>query len=169
MALALVGGCKDAPTLFEVKGAIESELDGVYLERQESVRLGRFPLAMARVVLRPMLHKEDPEVWELIKSVRRVAVASYRVKPSGALRGLDLPPRIGRYLESGGWEILIRERTAHDRTWVFLRQEDQHIGGLYVITLDDDELEMVRVEGNLERALAVALADEPEMAKELFR
>lgn len=151
-------GMPDCRTVYQ---EIERELPGVEFERDSHIRLGRVAMAFVKPIARLAL--DDDEVpMNYLSAIKKVDIATYRVvdlpetPDTATIRGIE-----NRMLENG-WIKMLREREDEDNTWVFLRhRQDGSIRGLLVIELDASELNIIGVEGRIDKILAEAIADEP--------
>jgi hypothetical protein len=61
------------------------------------------------------------------------------------------------------------ERDDSDATWVHARYDAQDdMDGLFVVTIDGGGLEVVHVEGRIDRLIADAVAEDPREAAEIL-
>ena len=61
-----------------------------------------------------------------------------------------------------GWSKIVRSREEDDNLWVFARyRDDGGISGIFVVELDNHELNFIGVAGRLDEILANAIAEEP--------
>ncbi len=166
-ALWLVG-CKETPSIASIQWEIERQIPGIQLERESHIRLGRFTMGMVKKIVR-LAADEAPEDLRLISHVKRVAVATYRVRSLPDMTDIKEPYRFERQLAERGWEVVVRQREDDEHTWVFYRlDEEDAIRNLYVVTLDSHELTVVDLAGRLDQMLAEALADNPGELAEIF-
>lgn len=157
----LLSGCKDSPSVDSVRWELEQQLPGVRFERESHIRLGRLTMALAKPIVRWALD-EDDEARAIVTNIKRVDVGVYRVVSLPDLGELDLEPRFEQRLAANGWTMVVRQNEEDERTWVFTREDKEgKIRGLFVATLDADELTLVSIDGRLDRVIAAALADDP--------
>ena len=168
-SLALpLAGCREAPSAAALKWELERQLPGLRLESESHVRLGRFTLGIAKKIVR-WASDEDDEDLRILRHVKRVNVATYRVASLPASGELELPSRFERRLAEKGWETMVREREDDEESWVLYRADASGaIHNLYVVELDEHELTVVDVAGRLDRVIAEALADDPRDVAEIF-
>ncbi len=161
LAALFLAGCRDTPSVAGLRWEIERQMPGIHLERESHLRLGRFTFGvLKRVALWAM--DDDEEEREIVTNIRRVELATYRVRGLPAGGELEAP-RFERRLAAAGWETVVRVREDDERTWVFYRADDSGaIRNLYVVALDRDELAVIDLEGRLDRVFAAALADDPD-------
>ena len=131
---------------------------GVKLQRETGVTVGRFGLAIARMVT-----KED-EIP--LKGVRKVEVGVYEVV--GTRRGVDAPRRV-EPPELPGYEQVVRIHDEGEDIFVMVKTEGEQVRRMLVIVVEQDEWVLVRIRGKLnhvfEQAMAMAFeqADKPEL------
>jgi len=152
------GGMPDCRAVYR---EIERELPGAEFERESHIRLGRVAMAFVKPIARLALDNDEVPM-NYLSAIKKVDIATYQV--------VDLPETPGtatilsiesRMLENG-WIKMLREREDNDNTWVFLRhRQDGSIRGLLVIELDARELNIIGVEGRIDKILAEAIAEEP--------
>jgi hypothetical protein len=110
----------------------------------------------------------DEETREILRGVRRVEVVTYRVAPECDFR--DTPPALPARLTKQGWRPVFS--TAYgpgESSWVLTRQSaDGGTSGMLVVALDHHELEVVRLDGDIDRVLVAATADDPATVRNLF-
>lgn len=167
LALALpLAGCKrEPPSAAALRFQLE-RLSGASFRRDSHVRLGRVALALVRPILR-WVDDGDPDVRKarnILSNIRRVEVATYEVVSPPDLARLDrVSDRLERRLADGGWTMMLHEREADERVWIFYREDDAGtIRNLYLVDLDERELTVVDLAGRLDQMLAEALAGEPD-------
>ena len=74
----LVAGSKKMPLAQSVCDEIEDEIPGAQFERESHIRLGRIAMTLAKPIVRWALN-EDDEARAMIKHIKRVDIATYRV------------------------------------------------------------------------------------------
>ena len=161
VALLPLGGCKDSPSVASVKWELERNFPDTRFEREFHIRLGRFSLGLTKSIARWALDDDD-EARVILTNLKRVEVGVYRVvslpDPEELKRSYDFE----KLLERKGWISTVRVADGGEQTWVFHREDDRgQITGLFVAALDGEELTLVSLEGQLDRVMAAALADDP--------
>jgi hypothetical protein len=169
----LAAGCASSsgPNAATVAASLEASQPGCRLDRDSRVSLAGLKLAAVKTLVRLAGDAEDAA--EILHHITRVEVATYRVSDPNACGDLTSLFEIERELTDRGWWPMVTERGDVGGTRVFAHGDrtgdcDGDLDGLYVIDLDGDELEIVRLEGQIEHMLAVAVADEPETAARLI-
>jgi hypothetical protein len=159
--IPLAAGCATgAPSADAVRSEIERRVPEARFELEEHVRLGPISMGLLHGLVRMAPGKADGQ--DFFTSIRRVDVATYRVKSLPDLDHLDAPAGFENNLARAGWTLAVRTREADERTWVFLHATpDGALRNLFVVSLDPKELTIARVDGRLDRAFAEAMAEHP--------
>jgi hypothetical protein len=123
--------------------------------------LGRVSLALIRSLSDVAADELDEDTAEILSSIRRIEVASYR-----AGRGCVLADRtlsLSRRLASDGWRSMVATaEEGGERAWVFSREgDDGGVTGMLVVALDQTALEVVRLDGDIDQLLTAAVAGDP--------
>ena len=161
---SLLAGCGGSPTVSEVRWELERRFPEARFEPEEHVHLGRFTMGLLHGVVRLAAHDEDDrEGVEVFRQIHAVDVASYKVHNLPSLDGLAADPRFDRELRKHGWSLLVRTHEANESTWVYVRGTQEGIlDNLFVVSLERNELTLVRVDGRLDKMLAMAMAEHPK-------
>lgn len=163
LPLTLVLGCGESPSVDQVRWEIERRVPEARFEREEHVRLGRVTFGLIKSLVRMVPGKVEGQ--EMLTSVDRVEVSTYRVKSlpeDFERRALD-DTRFEQQLARAGWSLFIREREKDNQVWMYVRSDREGgLRSLFVVDLDGSELTLVRLDGRLDRALAQAVADDPD-------
>jgi len=168
-ACAAAGGCASstAPRTAAVAASLEAANPGCGLSREEGLSLSRLELSALRVLLR-LAGEEEGEAAGILGNLERVEVASYRLDGGAACAVEPSIGAVGAELARAGWRPMVVERGDMGGSWVFaLGDAEGELAGLYVIDLDGGALELVRLEGRIDRLLAEAVRDDPATAARL--
>lgn len=160
---ALAAGCAGSPSVDQVRWEIQRRVPEARFEQEEHIALGRLSMGLIRGLIRMV--PGEMEEQEMVTSIKRLEVATYRVSDLPDLTEIDSKLRFEKRLAEDGWAMTVRTREAGSRAWVFLR-DDGHgaLRNLFVVDLDDSELTLVRIDGRLSQAFAAAVADRPREA-----
>ena len=161
---SLLAGCGGSPTVSEVRWELERRFPEARFEPEEHVHLGRFTMGLVHGVVRLAAHDEDDrQAREIVDQIHSVDVASYKVHNLPGLDGLAADPRFDRELQRHGWSLLVRTHEADESTWVYVRGgETGVLRNLFIVSLEKNELTLVRVDGRLDRMIAMAMAEHPK-------
>jgi hypothetical protein len=157
-------GCATSrsPNAAAVAWSLEAAQPGCGLIRESRFALSGLGLAAVRTLVR--LAGDDDEATEVLRHLSRVEVATYRVESGATCAGVDSLGGVAQELTRGGWWPMAVERCSSGASWVFARGgSNGALNGLYVIERDGDELEVVRLEGRIDRVIAEAVRDEPNV------
>lgn len=171
LATSLVAGCRD-PSTAEICSALEAAHPGLTLERDEGFHLGRLSMAVVHAISRAALDRSDEDeatTLALVSAIHSIDMGTYRVRGLAKGATLQLPDSLARALDRHGWRTAVRERDAGEVTWVLSREQEGTVRSLYVVSFDGDELELVHLEGQLDRVLAAAVADHPQETTRALR
>jgi hypothetical protein len=160
-ALALTG-CAGAPDVERVRWEIERNVPGARFEREEHFHLGRIAMGLLRTVAR--MTPADPESIRPLRQVRSVEVGVYRVESLPDLdRASQAFANFEERLSDHGWSLMLRDRQADSRTWMLVRSHpDGWLSNLFIVTLEPEEMTLVRVDGRLDQLFAEAAAKDPK-------
>jgi hypothetical protein len=163
---SLLAGCGGSPTVQQVRWELQRRFPEARFEPEEHVHLGRLSMGLLHGLVRLGTDEDDADDRqgrELVSQIHGVDFASYKVHGLPDLDGLAGDARFERQLREDGWALMVRTREAGERTWIYVRgTPDGGVRNLFVVSLEKDELTLVRVDGRLDRALAAALAEHPK-------
>ena len=169
LVLIVCSGCLTSRTANRVTADLEQELPALRLDEEMSLTLGRMSLALARAVLHLGDADLDDDEMAFIEGVRRVEIGIFQVVESADSGGPPRLYRLGKNLARKGWSNIVRTSEEDEYTWVFSKTDAKgDLRGLVVVVLEDDELLVVRLDGELQEALARATMDDPQAVVEIF-
>lgn len=162
LAVPLAGCGSGSPSVDTVRWEIERRIPEARFEREFHLRLGRLTLGLARRIVH-LADPGDPDT-AVLDDVRRIEVATYRVRSLPDLdQRMKEQTRFEESLAASGWSAAVKTRDHDSRTWVFVRGDQGGVlSNLYVVSLESDELTLVRIDGRLDHAVAMALAEHPK-------
>jgi hypothetical protein len=167
--LALVGltACQDIPELGDLEQEIESQLPAATFHLEEHVRLGPFTMWLARGIVGIAANSDHDadtrQAAAIVRSIREVEVATYRVTSHGPLAMPPLSAELSHRLGAHGWTSVVRT-SQHDEQTVVMTHAGSSPGAIdamLVVALEPRELTIVRLGGRLDQVLAAALAENP--------
>jgi hypothetical protein len=167
-ASALLIGCGGSPSVEEVHRELQSRFPQARFEPVEHVHLGRISLGLLHGLVRLAGNSDksddgDEQAATIFSGIGGVDFASYKVRNLPDLDGLAGSPRFAQQLAQSGWSLMVRTRENAERTWVYVRSDEQGaLRNLFVVSLEKDELTLVRLDGHLDQAIAAALAEHPK-------
>jgi hypothetical protein len=168
LGLPLAGCGAGSPSVETVRLEIERRIPEARFERESHIRLGRLTLGLARRIVH-IADPGDPDT-AVLDDIRRIEVATYRVRSLPDLdRRMTDETRFERALARAGWSTAVKAREHGSRTWIFVRgDQDGLLSNLFVVDLEPGELTLVRLDGRLDHAVAMGLAEHPQkLAREM--
>jgi hypothetical protein len=143
------------PGASQVAAAIENTSTGCRLERESRLTLGGLKMSAVKALVKV---SGEVEGAEILRSIDRVEIATYRV-PSGHSCGeISRTTSFDSELAARGWWRMVTERDGTDASWVYAHGDREgELDGLFVVELDGRELEVVRLEGRIDRVMAEAV------------
>jgi hypothetical protein len=146
-----------------VRWELQRRFPEARFDPDEHVHLGRLSMGLVHGFLHLAGREDHDEGIEMIDQVRSVDFASYKVHALPDLDRLAGDTRFERQLGDNGWSLMVRTREKGERTWVYVRSDPAgSLRNLFVVSLEGDELTLVRVDGRLDRMFAMAMAEHPK-------
>ncbi|HEX2641882.1 MAG TPA: DUF4252 domain-containing protein [Thermoanaerobaculia bacterium] len=157
-------GCAGAPEVEQVRWEIEHRLPGARFEREEHFHLGRISMGLLRGLVH--LTPAEPEEMEPLRQIRSLEIGVYKVRSLPDLGQSDaLLDRFEDRLADHGWSLALRTRDADERTWMFVRSRpDGTLSNFFIVSLEQDEMVLLRMDGRLDRFFAEGMAKNPRRA-----
>ena len=147
---------ESAPSVTDLRHAIESSSPSCRLDVDEELSLGRTKLWFVRRLV-AVVDDVDPQAGAILEGLRRVEIGSYRV-----VGDCPLPADLEADLVDGGWARTVRWQDASGRGVVLQRMnDDNQIDGMLVLEIGDGSVEIVHLEGRVQDILAAAVRDDP--------
>ncbi len=159
IALPFAGGCVWTPELSNIQKDIARQLPGVTFDHEMSLSIGPGGMALARAVVSFIPNDRDVRGW--LRDVSRVEVSVYEVHADQLAREIQTPARIKEMIDEG-WEMAARVREKNESVWVLYRVDGDSVREMFVVSLDREELVLVKVKGRLERVIGRALSEMDE-------
>lgn len=161
---SLLAGCGGSPSVEQVRWELQRRFPEARFLPDEHVHLGHLSMGLLHGFVRLAAHDgHDREEAEVFNQIHAVDFASYKVHGLPDLDRLTGDARFERQLGENGWSLIVRTREKAERTWVYVRGDAAgSLSNLFVVSLEGDELTLVRVDGRLDRMFAMAMAEHPK-------
>lgn len=159
LAVATAAGCTSmaSPGAANVRDSIVAANPGCHLERESRVSLGGLKLAIVKSLARL---SGEPEAARVLPHIRRVEVETYNILVPTLCNETSWMEVLGETMTERGWWAMVIEREDAESSWAFAHgDETGDLDGLLVVEFGGDELEVVRVDGRLDRLFAEALVE----------
>lgn len=128
-------------------------------ETDTEFAVGSFGLAVAGSIVKLSDNKENVE--EILENISHVQVGVYKKSINNNLTSdFNFVKKINKKMEKNGWRFIVRSKEDDKVTGIYVNNNyDVEFNRIFVISLNDDELVMVQVEGELEKVIEAALHD----------
>jgi hypothetical protein len=155
------------PSAAAVAASIETSAPGCRVSQESRISLAGLKLAVVKMLAG--MSGEAEEATAILDHISRVEVATYRADGRVSCAAHGALDRVDRELSAGGWWPMVTERGDADMVRVFAHGDGGgDLDGLYVIEFDGNELEVVRLEGRIERLVAEAVSEDPGSASRVL-
>ena len=147
--------------------AIKASQPGCEVHQESRISLAGLRLSAVKALVRMAGESEGTEI---LSHMSRVEVVTYTVNPASNCGDRPSLDSFEEDMATRGWSILVKERDEGDTSWVFARGDAEgDLDGLFVVAFAGDELEIVRLEGRIDRIMAEVLAEDPGEAAAMIR
>ena len=155
LALTFIGCIGVDSDFREVKSlVIKSTNDKFYKDVEFSV--GSVGIAFVRMIA--SFNDDDDDAQAILRNISQVQVGVYkRSKYKSERYNYSFFKDIDKKLKNENWHIIVRHVEGDELTGIYVKYDEDLINKLYVISLEDDKLSLVRVEGQLDNILAYAI------------
>ncbi len=152
-------GCLYSREIAQTRRDIERQYPDLHLEREVVMNFGPGMMGFARWVTGLVRDDDAQLASRMLEDVRRLKVGVYRLEGGSTLdlTAYDLP-RLRRF-DGKGWETAARIHEDEEVVWVMYRERRGRIENLFVAVLDNENLVLTRLDGDLEKVLQVLLEE----------
>ena len=147
LAITTTGCMMHASSLEPMRMNIERQVPGARFDSELQLKLGRMSMGLLKRITQAV-DEEDDEELAFLQSIRSLELAIYETRSLPKAQDLDIPKL--RKLKKQGWMTAIESRAEDNVTWVLFRQQDNRVSGILVGALDDDELVLVKLNGDIQ-------------------
>jgi hypothetical protein len=151
-------GCIYSREIAHVRRDIERAYPGTEFDRQIVLSFGPGFLGAIGWLAEKIDDGDAQRVADYAREIRRVKVGVYRTvtlasEETMRIESLDL-------FRENGWLVAARVREDDEVIWALYRERCGAVRDIFVLSLSDEELVIVRIEGELDRLLEKILEDE---------
>jgi hypothetical protein len=158
-------GSSMGPGASQVAAAIENASTECRLERESRLALGGLKMSAVKALVKV---SGETEGAEILRSIDRVEIATYRVPRGHSCGEIFRAASLDSELAARGWWRMVSERDGTDASWVYAHGDREgDLDGLFVVVLDGRELEVVRLEGRIDRVMAEAVKTDSGVAEDV--
>lgn len=156
----LCSGCLYSREIVYMRREIQREVPDAHFEREVLLSLGPGSIRVLSW-LTGFFGDEDVQMaHDYLRDIRRVKVGVYDVE-NLVNEDVDLS-RLERFVEEN-WEVAVKAREEQGVIWVLYNERHGVVRDLYVMVLDDQDLVMARIQGNLSRLLQRVIEDHSDL------
>ena len=161
LILALAGFVVSGCTSFEltrVRNDLARQAPEAEIGDGFAMSFGRISLGLARW-FSGLDDDPDAEIAQAVLSeVRRVQFGRYEINGAFDATTLSMPGRLRHYLEKDDWFHLATIREDSKAVWVVYKEDDGHVVDLLAVVMDNEELVLAKISGDLSAVVAAALS-----------
>jgi hypothetical protein len=158
LAAILLSGCLYSREIARTRRDIERQYPEARFDREIVLSLGPGSIHLLRFLTGIVPEDNTEMARAYLRDISRVKVGVYRVENLPALNDIDLT-RLQRFGPEDGWKQAARLVDEDQVTWLMYRERQDTVRDLYILTLDGEELVLVRLKGRLSRLLERAMKD----------
>lgn len=159
VATLFVSGCTSFE-LTRVRNDLARQAPEARIGDGYAMSFGNVSLGLARWIT-GLSDDEDGEIAQAVLSeVRRVQFGRYTVNGSFDAATLQMPGRLRSYLERDDWYHLATIREDSEAVWVVYKEEDGLVVDLLAVVLDEEELVLAKISGDLNAVVTAALSQD---------
>ncbi len=151
-------GCFYSREIAHIRRDIEREFPGSSFDREFVVTVGPGFFSTVGWLAERVDDHETRRIGEYLTEIRRVKVGVYRTESLPYEGDLELE-ELQRFRRNG-WQVAAKVRDDDELVWVLYRERYEEVRDVFVLALSEDDLVIIRVEGNLNRLLEKIVADE---------
>jgi len=120
--------------------------------------LGSFELWLAEGIV--SIAADDEMAEEILSSVSGVQIGIYKNKFHEDLPNKKLLKKIDNQMEKRGWKYIVKSYNGGEMAAVYINKDaEKMLRELYVISIDDEEMVIVQVLGDLEKVIEAAIRE----------
>lgn len=161
VAVAALGlfssGCYRAVRLEKMGYAILEACPEARFKKDVSISLGGASWGILKSIAMSV-EKDDREIRAYIGNLSKIEVVVYEAR---GITKADMRP-IGEVVKQSlddDWQLMVKTAEDGEMVWIHYREDDARIREMNVVTYDGDEFVIVRLAGDLDEIMEVALED----------
>lgn len=165
--LIFCSACLTSSEFNHIEQAIIKEIHPAKVKTNFKFSFGPISLSTAETFV--SFTDEGREASKYLHEISKVQVGIYEIEKTSRPFQLKIPHRVEKELNELGWEIFIRAKEKDEHVNLFYKQVNEHIGSLYVIVLEKDEMVIVEVRGRLDKLIEEAIQKHGFPQKEMLK
>jgi len=131
---------------------------GNEFEKEFEFSFGSISIGMAELVL-DFAETEEP-IDEILSEIDNVQIGIYNNLSSSKVKSsLEELKFITNKMESAGWDCIVRSVNKDEMTAIFLKYNEETLNQLFVVSVNNDEVALVEILGNLNKVIEIAIRE----------
>lgn len=127
-------------------------------DKEFEFSFGTVSIGMAEIAL-DFVDTEEP-IDEILSEIDNVQVGIYKNNSDKKISSnFDEMNFLTNNMEDSGWDCIVKSFDKNDMSAVFIRMHDDELNQLFVIALNNDEIVLVEVLGNLHKVIEIAIRE----------
>jgi len=160
LLVPLVSGCFYSREIAVTQREVARQLPEVEFRRQFMLSLGPGSVGAVSGIGSFIPHPEARAVTGYFRDLRRVKIGVFKLEGDSMAA---VSPSMIRHMQNEGWQTAVRVRDDDGGlVSVLYRERYDEVRDLYIFSLDESDLVMAKVSGNLTALVQGVLADHPE-------
>jgi hypothetical protein len=155
--MPLLTGCFSVSSYFrDVRSDIIKQVDGEFILDTEFA-IGPTLISLAGMFISS---EDDPEAKAILRDISNVEIGVYkRVDASGGSNYRVLQS-IDKRMKKHGWRYIVRSCSKDEVSAIYVNRDiDQGINRMFIVSLDNNELAMIQLKGDINHAIETAVHD----------
>jgi hypothetical protein len=154
-SLLCCSGCRTSSDFNYIEDSIRGQIYPAKLENDIKFSVGSLSMKMINCFVDD---KEDKDMF--LKEIKSVQIGVYKIHNADNKGQFRIPGNVEKTLIDKGWEPFVRVRKKNEENVLILyRQMSEKIMSMYVISLEQNELVIVEVNGNLNNIMEKAICE----------
>jgi hypothetical protein len=159
LAGSAVPGCFFDPDVEEVVQVIEYEIGPAEIRPEARVRVGRGLLTMAKAIVGLVDDPDARTASSMLRGINEIHVGVYEVNGLDLDEAFRVPDSLRDRLARDDWSIIVDMHSSHEAVWILTQTDGDDVDGLFVVSISDDELVVVKLEGDLSRTVDAVIRE----------
>lgn len=123
---------------------------------------GFFAMNIPASIVRIMVPKEEKEVKDFLKDIKKIRFLIYDDDPSGSLIVKSCRKDMDALFKSGGYIDLLTVTNASETIKIRAVPDGENLKDLVIFVNNEDELVLINFQGSLDLQKMMSLVDDPE-------
>jgi hypothetical protein len=145
----LLSGCFHSREISQIKREVARHHPEASFDRQVVVQLGPLSLGIVGFATSFIPGEEAGVAHASLTSFSRIKFGVYNT----SLTNVELSLPIIDRLRNTGWELVLRFQDEEQSVWLLTRERRRRLRDVYMIALTQDQLVVVKTEGDFERMI----------------